>query len=293
MINHFLFTFLVVGLLPALADAQSLEYQMRKEKQLAGPSPFQKEIDGEFPERIAYQDDLVVAMNSFAPQAPVHVLIVPRKRIPTINDLTEADTAIIARMFFAAQQIAREKGVAETGYRLAINTNEDSGQSAFHIHMHLLGGRKTGPMVDQRWRNLGPRPGGTYQRAMTKVKAAYETYFDAWMRSDSAVLMAQMTPDAVLMPPGMSPVSGAVAIRQHWFPDDGSGLQITQFDHTLDEIRLDGNLAYIRGTSTLSFTWEKDGAVTEQAAVRHNRLMVFERQENDDWLITCNMWNGG
>ncbi len=269
---------------------QEESYRERKIRLLDSPSPFQKEIDGEFPERIVFQDDFVVVLNSIAPQAPVHVLIIPRKRIPTINDLTEADSTIVAHMFMAARRVAEDKGVAESGYRLAINTNEDAGQSAFHIHMHLLGGMKTGPMVDQRWRNQGPKPGGSYQRAMTKVKDLYAAYFSAWIQGDSAALLRQMTPDATIMPAGLPTVTGTEAIRRHWFPDDGSVTTVTKFDHTLDEIRLDGNMAYIRGTSSLSFRYEKDGETTEINNINHNRIMIFERQDDDSWLITCNVW---
>lgn len=276
---------------PVLLVAQTESYQERKAKQLAGPSPFQEEIDGAYPERIAYQDELVVALNSYAPQAPVHLLIVPRKRIPTINDLTDADSAIVARMFWVAKKMAADLGVAESGYRLVFNNNEDSGQSAFHIHLHLLGGMKTGPMVDQRWRNQGPRPGGSYQRAMAQVKAAYEAYFEAWLEADSTKLLDQMTAGGMLMPPGMPPVIGREAIKTHWFPNDGSRTTLTRFDFTLDELRLDGNTAYARGTSTLSFTYEKDGQTITKNDIQHNRLMVFERQEDDQWLITCNLWN--
>jgi histidine triad (HIT) family protein len=281
----------ILLLFPLLLSAQSEAYQKRKAEQLAGRSPFQDEIDGKYPDRIAYEDDLVLVLNSFAPQAPVHVLIIPRKRIPTINDLTDADSAVIARMFWAAKKIARERGIAETGYRLAINTNEDSGQSAFHIHMHLLGGMPTGPMVDQRWRNLGPSPGGTYRRALDSVRTAYANYHAAWLRADSAALLRLFTPDAVLMPPGMAPVTGLDAIRQHWFPADGSTTTIQRFDYTLDELKLDGNVAYVRGTSILSFTYAKDGQQTVKTDIPNNRLMVFERQDDGRWLITCNMWN--
>ncbi|MEZ4965983.1 MAG: HIT domain-containing protein [Saprospiraceae bacterium] len=271
-------------------SSQSETYSERKARQLAGPSPFQKEIDGEYPERIAYQDSLVVALNSFAPQAPVHLLIVPRKRIATINDLTDGDSAILAHMFMAARKLAAERGVAETGYRLAINTNEDAGQSAFHIHMHLLGGMKTGPMVDQRWRNEGPLPGRSYQRALDSIKSIYEAYFQGWLKSDSTALLAQMTPGATIMPAGLAPVSGRDMIRAYWFPSDGSRTTVTRFEHEIDEVRLDGNIAWIRGHSSLSFVYEKDGVRVEKSDVAHSRLMLFERQQDDRWLITCNMW---
>lgn len=135
---------------------QSEEYAKRKAAQLAGPSPFQREIDGLVPERILYQDSLVVALSGFpvAAQAPVHLLIIPRKRIPTINDVTETDEPILSRMILVAKKLAKEKGIDQTGYRLTFNTNEDAGQSAFHLHLHLLGGVKTGPMVDQGWRSI-------------------------------------------------------------------------------------------------------------------------------------------
>lgn len=284
---------LLLGLLLAgfaFLHAQSPEFRERKAKQLAEPSPFQADIDGAHPERIYYQDSLVVVFNSIAPQAPVHLLIVPRKRIPTINDLTDADSAILDRMFWAARKVAKEKGIDESGYRLAFNTNEDAGQSAFHLHLHLLGGMKTGPMIDQRWRNRGPQPGGSYQRALSNVKAVYEAYFAAWLRADSTALLAQMTPDAVIMPDGLPPAAGSAAIRAFWFPADGSRTTVTKFDHTLDEIRLDGNMAYIRGTSRLSFVYEKDGKSIVKNDVPHTRLMIFERQDDDSWLITCNMW---
>lgn len=284
-------TLLLGFLCPLFLSAQSERYQTNKAQKLKEASPFQQEIDGKFPERLVYQDELVVALNSIAPQAPVHLLIVPRKRIPTMNDLSPADSAIVARMFWVAKQLAKDKGVAETGYRLAINTNEDAGQSAFHIHLHLLGGFKTGPMVDQRWRNKGPQPGGTYQRALTEVKTIYEQYFAAWLRADSSALLAQMKPTATLMPPGLPPVLGLAAIRDYWFPKDGSRTTVTRFDFELDDLQVDGNLAYLRGHSTLSFTYEKGGQKTTKSNLVHQRLMVLERQEDERWLVVCHVWN--
>lgn len=137
----------------SLVFAQSPEYQEKKKQQLSGPSPFEKELADPNNERILYSDSLLVALRSINPQLPVHILIVPRKRIPTINDITEADASLIAHMMLVAKKMAAEAGVADSGYRLVFNTNEDAGQSVFHIHLHLLGGMKTGPMVDQTWRN--------------------------------------------------------------------------------------------------------------------------------------------
>ncbi len=82
-------------------------------------------------------------------QAPVHFLIVPKKEIYTINDISTDDTLLLGKMFLVAKELAKEKGISETGYRLSMNINEDAGQSVFHLHMHLLGGEKLGPMESQ------------------------------------------------------------------------------------------------------------------------------------------------
>ncbi|MCU0467257.1 MAG: histidine triad nucleotide-binding protein [Arcicella sp.] len=134
------------------SNAQSTEYQAKKAKQLAEASLFQDEIDSKNPELILYEDKQIVAFKSNSPQLPVHVLIVPRKRIATLNDLGAKDEKIVGKMILIATGLAKKLGVAETGYRLVFNTNEDAGQSVFHIHLHLLGGHKTGPMVEQTWR---------------------------------------------------------------------------------------------------------------------------------------------
>ena len=133
--------------------SQSQEYQLKKEQKLAQKSPFEKIWDGELPANVVYKDEEIIAFTPLGGQAPVHYLIVPRKRIPTINDLTEEDAHLIGKMFIVARDLAKKYGIDESGYRLAMNNNEDSGQSVFHIHLHLLGGMKTGPMVDQTYRN--------------------------------------------------------------------------------------------------------------------------------------------
>jgi histidine triad (HIT) family protein len=104
-------------------------------------------VSGELPATIVYQDDLVTAFRDIHPAAPVHILIVPNKAIPTVNDLTEADEQTAGRMLLAARKIAAQEGIAESGYRLIINCNRDGGQEVYHLHMHLLGGRRMGPMV--------------------------------------------------------------------------------------------------------------------------------------------------
>lgn len=108
---------------------------------------FSKIISAELPATIVYQDDLVTAFRDIHPQAPTHILIVPNKVIATANDLTEADEQIAGRMFLAAGRIAAQEGIAESGYRLIVNCNRDGGQEVFHLHMHLLGGRRLGPML--------------------------------------------------------------------------------------------------------------------------------------------------
>ncbi len=108
---------------------------------------FARIISGETPADIVYQDDLVTAFRDIHPRAPVHFLIVPNKLIPTINDVTPADEAALGRLFTVAERLAGEMGIAEGGYRLVVNCNRDGGQEVFHLHMHLLGGRRLGPML--------------------------------------------------------------------------------------------------------------------------------------------------
>jgi len=103
---------------------------------------FCKIRDGEIPGDIVYQDDEVLAFRDVNPQAPTHVLVIPRKHIATTNDLGEADAAVVGKMMLAAKKIAADEGFAQEGYRLVLNCNEGAGQTVFHIHMHLLGGRR-------------------------------------------------------------------------------------------------------------------------------------------------------
>lgn len=99
---------------------------------------------GDIPANVVYQDDQVVAFRDLNPQAPTHVLVVPRRHIATLNDLGEADAELVGRMYLAAQQIAADEGIAERGYRTVFNCNADAGQSVFHLHLHVLGGRLMG-----------------------------------------------------------------------------------------------------------------------------------------------------
>ncbi len=113
-------------------------------------SIFSKIIAGEIPSTIIYQDDLVTAFADIHPQTPTHILIVPNKEIPTVNDVQPEDEAMLGRMFTAARHIAQKQGIAASGYRLIINCGADGGQEVYHIHMHLLGGRRLGPMLAKR-----------------------------------------------------------------------------------------------------------------------------------------------
>ncbi len=129
---------------------QSEEYQKQKAKKMKEGSVFTKIINRELPATIVYEDNDVIAFTPLRLQAPVHLLIVPKKEIPTINDITDEDAFVLGKLFLVAKKLAKEKGISETGYRLSMNTNEDAGQSVFHLHMHLLGGEKLGPMTDQK-----------------------------------------------------------------------------------------------------------------------------------------------
>lgn len=111
------------------------------------PTLFTKIIKKEIPSDIVYQDDQVTAFRDIHPQAPVHILIVPNKEIPTVNDVTPDDEPLIGHMFTVAKRVAAQEGVAESGFRLLLNCNRDANQEVFHLHMHLFGGRQLGPML--------------------------------------------------------------------------------------------------------------------------------------------------
>jgi len=108
---------------------------------------FSKIIRGEIPSDTLYQDDLVTAFRDIDPRRPTHVLIVPNRVIPTVDDVTEADEATLGRLFTVARRIAREQGIADDGYRLIVNCGDHGRQEVPHLHMHLLGGADVGPML--------------------------------------------------------------------------------------------------------------------------------------------------
>ena len=108
---------------------------------------FSKIINKEIPSDMVYQDEYVSAFRDIEHQAPIHILIVPNKEIPTVNDIKEEDEVLIGKLFTVARKIAADEGVAADGYRILINCNKHGGQEVFHLHMHLFGGRPLGPML--------------------------------------------------------------------------------------------------------------------------------------------------
>ncbi len=103
---------------------------------------FCKIIAGDIPSDKVYEDDDVIAFNDINPQAPTHVLIIPRRHIATTNDISPEDEAVVGKLMSVAAKIAKERGIDASGYRSVMNCNADAGQMVFHIHLHMLGGRK-------------------------------------------------------------------------------------------------------------------------------------------------------
>jgi histidine triad (HIT) family protein len=102
---------------------------------------FCKMVAGEIKPNTVYEDDDVLAFRDLNPQAPTHVLVIPKMHISTINDLQPDQAALIGKLFLAAQKVAKDDGIADRGYRTVMNCNREAGQSVFHIHLHVLGGR--------------------------------------------------------------------------------------------------------------------------------------------------------
>lgn len=105
---------------------------------------FLKIINREIPADIIYETDDVLAFRDINPQAPLHALIIPKQHIATMNDLEPEHSELIGKLFLAAREIAESEGVAENGYRVVMNCNQDGGQAVYHIHLHILGGRQMG-----------------------------------------------------------------------------------------------------------------------------------------------------
>lgn len=111
------------------------------------PTLFEKIINGEIDADIVHRDDRVTAFRDINPKAPVHILVVPNKAIPTADDIEDDDEALLGHLFTVARDLARREGIAEDGYRLIMNCRDHGGQEVYHIHLHLLGGKPLGRMV--------------------------------------------------------------------------------------------------------------------------------------------------
>lgn len=108
------------------------------------PCLFCEIVNGRIASRKAFEDDTVVAFHDVSPQAPTHVLVVPRKHVTSLNDLTPEDDTLVGSMVRRARDLAAEAGLAERGYRLVFNCGDDAGYSVYHIHLHVVGGRALG-----------------------------------------------------------------------------------------------------------------------------------------------------
>lgn len=102
---------------------------------------FCKMVAGDIKPAVVYENDHVLAFRDIRPRAPVHVLVIPKRHIPTLDDLPEADSILASELLQAARKVARAEGIAESGYRTVINCRGDSGQEVYHLHLHVLGGR--------------------------------------------------------------------------------------------------------------------------------------------------------
>lgn len=109
-------------------------------------SIFTKIINKEIPAKIVYEDELCIAIEDIAPKAPIHILVIPKKEIRSMDDAKSTDQNLIGHLYLKAGEIAKHKGLSENGYRLVTNVNSHGGQTVFHLHIHILGGRPLGDM---------------------------------------------------------------------------------------------------------------------------------------------------
>jgi histidine triad (HIT) family protein len=114
------------------------------------PTLFERIVAREIPADIVYQDDEITAFRDIHPRAPVHILIVPNKVSPTVNDIADDDAPLVGRLFLVARDLAKKLGIAADGYRLLVNCNQHGGQEVYHLHLHLVGGAPLGTMVTTR-----------------------------------------------------------------------------------------------------------------------------------------------
>jgi histidine triad (HIT) family protein len=103
---------------------------------------FCKIVDGGLPAEIVYENDSLIAFRDIDPKAPTHILLIPRRHVATMNELQDGDHSLVGQLLVAAARIAADEGLADDGYRVVMNCNEAAGQSVFHIHLHLMGGRR-------------------------------------------------------------------------------------------------------------------------------------------------------
>jgi len=103
---------------------------------------FCKIVDRKIPSNIVYEDELAFGFTDVSPQAPVHILVIPKKHIPTILDIGEEDSMLMGHLIEVCKKIARDKGIAKTGFRIITNCNPEGGQVVYHVHLHVLGGRQ-------------------------------------------------------------------------------------------------------------------------------------------------------
>ena len=114
------------------------------------PTLFERIVAGDLPADIVYRDSEITAFRDIHPRAPVHILIVPNKPIPSVNDIADADAGLIGRMVLVARDLAKQAGIAADGFRLLFNCNAHGGQEVYHLHLHLIGGAPLGPMTGAR-----------------------------------------------------------------------------------------------------------------------------------------------
>ncbi len=103
---------------------------------------FKKIIDRQIPAKFVFEDEQCIAIHDVAPQAPIHILIIPRKEIRSMNEVANEDQNLLGHLLLVAKEIAKKQNLHDNGYRLIFNTNADAGQTVFHLHLHLLGGKK-------------------------------------------------------------------------------------------------------------------------------------------------------
>jgi len=108
---------------------------------MAEDTIFSKIIRREIPANIVYEDDLCLAFTDITPQAPTHILVIPKQPIPSLNEATETDATLLGHLLLTVKTVAQQAGLADDGYRVVINTGTNGGQTVFHLHLHILGGR--------------------------------------------------------------------------------------------------------------------------------------------------------